>query len=60
MKLLTPMSGVVIDVADEKAEKYINRGFMPVETSKPVKSSGPKPKLKRATTTRKRTTKKEQ
>ena len=53
------MSGVVIDVADEKAEKYINRGFMPVGTSQPVESSGPKPKPKRATT-RKRTTRKEQ
>ena len=37
MKLLTPISGVEIDVADEKAAKFIERGFKPVEVKKPAR-----------------------
>ena len=46
MKLTTPITGTVIEVADEKAAKYIERGFSAVPQAK-------KP-------ARKRTTKKEQ
>ena len=37
MKLRTPITGTLIDVADEKAAKYIERGFQPVEVKKPAR-----------------------
>ena len=46
MKLKTPVAGAIIDVADDKAEFYISKGF--------------KPAIEVKRTTRKRTTKKEQ
>ena len=41
MLLRTPVTGTVIDVADDQAEKYIGQGFQPVG---PKRKAAPKKK----------------
>lgn len=44
MKLQEPYTGTVVTVADEVAERYMARGFKPVE--KPKKEAAEKPAAK--------------
>lgn len=52
MKLRTPVTGAVVDVADEKVEKYLGRGFQRIEPQKKPKAEAPveepKPKAKKS------------
>ena len=34
MQLMTPITGTTIEVADDKAERFIARGFVPVTPKK--------------------------
>lgn len=45
MKLRTPVTGTVIDVADDRAGTFIAQGFQPVE---PKKKAAPKKAAKKA------------